>query len=470
MKILPIILAGGSGSRLWPLSRENYPKQYLNLVGNLTIFQETIKRIQELAEIENPIIICNENHRFIVADQCQQINIHNPTIILEPIGRNTAPAITSAALHAENFPEDTLLLVLSSDHYIDDKNKFIEAINIAIDPALKGKMVTFGISPTSPNTGYGYIKIKEKSHNGAFIVENFVEKPDQKLAESYIRDESYFWNSGIFLFRRDTFLTEIEKYSPLVLEAVKKSVHKSIKDLDFIRLGVEDFESSQSISVDCAVMEKSDNLILIPLDTYWSDLGTWKSLYEISEKDDNGNVVSGDVIPYESRNCYIRADHHILATIGVEDLIIVDTSDATIVASKDKAHEVGKIFNEIKSNKRYESSNHRKVHRPWGWFDTIETGSNFQVKRLNVKAGAKLSLQMHNHRAEHWVVVSGIAIVTNGEEVLTLHEGESTFIPTGVVHSLENQTKSLLEIIEIQSGSYLGEDDIIRFEDIYGRV
>ena len=472
MKIVPVILSGGSGTRLWPLSRQQYPKQFLPLLGNKSMFQQTMLRLKGVDDLTDPVIVCNENHRFLVAEQLNQIGINNAAIILEPVGRNTAPAITAALLQIINDidKQDSIMLVLSADHQINDTGEFQKVINIAKIHASKGKLVTFGIVPNSANTGFGYINFSEESNSDAYEVKKFVEKPDQKTAESYLKDGCYLWNSGMFMFDPSQLIMELSSHCLEVVNAVKKSFDNATKDLDFIRLEPNFFESSPNDSIDYALMEKSNNVVVIKLDAGWSDVGSWESLYEISEKDENGNVLKGDIFTEETFDSYIDAGSHIVATIGVSDLVIVDTPDATLIASKDQAYKVQKIVKKLQSSDREEHANNRKVFRPWGWYDSIESGLNFQVKRLHVKPGAKLSLQMHHKRAEHWVVVDGEASVTNGDKIFTLTKGESTYIPLGVTHSLENKTSQILEIIEVQSGSYLGEDDIVRFEDVYGRV
>ncbi len=468
--IIPIILSGGSGTRLWPLSRKHYPKQYLPLVGDNTMLQETILRLNGLDNLADPVIICNADHRFLVAEQCQQIDIVNPTILLEPIGRDTAPAIAAAALQSIKDTNDVVLLVLSADHVIQDVEAFHKAINIANKQAQKGKLVTFGIVPTNANTGYGYIKSSNNDHNDVYRVEEFVEKPNLETAKSYLEQGNYFWNSGMFMFQANTLIDELTTHSPDIINSVNDAVNNATQDLDFIRLDKQSFESSPSDSIDYALMEKSNNVIVVPLDAQWNDIGSWSALYDIGTKDNNGNVIQGDVLTEETTNTYINANHHMVVTIGVQDLVIVDTPNATLISTKDKAQDVKKIVERLQKQDREEQFCHRKVYRPWGWYDSIEVDIHFQVKRLHVNPGAKLSLQMHYKRAEHWVVVSGTATATNGEEVLTLTEGDSTHIPIGTIHGLENKTNEQLEIIEVQSGTYLGEDDIVRFEDIYGRL
>ena len=469
MKVIPVILSGGSGTRLWPLSRKDRPKQYLSLMGKNTMLQETILRLEGLDHLANPIIICNKDHRFIVAEQCKQINITNPTIILEPVGRNTAPAIAAAAFQSIRQSDNSILIILSVDHLIQDVEKFHKAINLAIRQAEDGKLVTFGVTPKYANTGYGYIKLSGEAIRGVFNVEEFVEKPDLQTAQSYIEKGNFLWNSGMFAFQAKTLIDELTIYSIEIVKSVKESVDNATKDLDFIRLETQSFTSSPSDSIDYALMEKSSNVVVVPLDSDWNDIGSWSALHEIGVSDNNGNVIQGDVFTEETTNTYINANHHLLATIGIKNLVIVDTPNATLIVSKDKTQEVTKIINQLEQQNRDELYSHRKVYRPWGWYDSIESGENFQVKRLHINPKSKLSLQAHQHRAEHWVVVSGTATAINGKEVLTLNKGESTYIPLGVKHSLENKTKNPLEIIEVQSGTYLGEDDIIRFEDIYGR-
>jgi len=483
ISIVPVILSGGSGTRLWPLSREQYPKQYLPLTSGSTMLQETMLRLNGIVDLSDPIIICNADHRFLVAEQCQQIDIVNPTILLEPVGRNTAPAIAAAALQSLKNSDDSVLLVLSADHVIQDIQAFHDAINVARKQAQTGKLVTFGIVPTDAATGYGYIKLQGElstskrgrprvlkyNNDSAYNVEEFVEKPDLKTAQSYLEQDNYLWNSGMFMFRANTLIDELTTRSPDIVVSVKSAVNNAAQDFDFIRLDKVAFESSPSNSIDYALMEKSNNVVVVPLDADWNDIGSWSALYDIGVKDINGNVINGDVIIQDTTNTYINASHHLVVTIGINNLIVVDTPDATFIATQDKAQEVKSIVEFMQDKNRCESGAHRKVYRPWGWYDSIGCGKHFQVKRLHINPGAKLSLQMHHKRAEHWVVVNGSAIVTNGNEMLTLTEGESTYIPIGVKHSLENKNNTPLEIIEVQSGTYLGEDDIIRYEDNYGR-
>jgi mannose-1-phosphate guanylyltransferase/mannose-6-phosphate isomerase len=469
MKVIPVILSGGSGTRLWPLSRKDHPKQYLSLIGKSTMLQETILRLEGLDNLDNPIIICNNDHRFIVSEQCKQINIANPTIILEPVGRNTAPAIAAAAFQSLMQSDNSILIILSTDHVIQDVEKFQKSIRLAIKQAKDGKLVTFGVVPKYAHTGFGYIKLSGETSRGVFNVEKFFEKPDLQTAQSFIEKGNFLWNCGIFAFQAKTLIDELKIHSSEIVKSVKESLDNATKDLDFIHLEAKSFTSSPSDSIDIALMEKSSNVVVVPLDLNWSDIGSWSALHEIGVSDIDGNVILGDVFTAETSNTYISANHHLVATIGIKNLVIVDTPNATLIACKDKTEEVNKILDQLEEKNRDEQYSHRKVYRPWGWYDSIESGENFQVKRLHINPKSKLSLQAHKQRAEHWVVVSGTAYVINGKEVLTLNKGESTYIPLGVKHSLENKTTKPLEIIEVQSGSYLGEDDITRYEDIYGR-
>ena len=470
MEIVPVVLSGGPGTRLWPLSRRQYPKQFQYLVGENTMLQETLLRLNGLGNLDSPIVICNDEHRFLVAQQLQQIDISNPVILLEPSGRNTAPALLSAALKITSNSNDALMLVLPTDHVIEDTKGFHYSIGIARQEAEKNKLITFGICPTDANTGYGYIKIDNNNEQPVYKVEKFVEKPEKEKAKSYLENGNYLWNSGMFMFRASALINALVEHCPSLIQPVQSSFDNSSQDQDFIRLEETSFKSCSSISIDFALMEKSNNVFVIPLDVKWSDVGSWSALYEIGKKDIDGNVIKGDVLIKETSNSYIYAENHVVATLGVKDLVIVDTPNALLISNKDKAQDIKEIVNLINNKGRKEGVSHRKVYRPWGWFDSIEVGDNFQVKRLHVNPGAKLSLQKHSKRAEHWVVVKGVATATNGHEELTLKEGDSTYIPVGVRHMLENKTDTILEIIEVQSGSYLGEDDIIRFEDIYSRI
>ena len=465
MQIIPVILSGGSGTRLWPLSRKQHPKQYLSLADEQTMLQATIQRLQGLENLATPIVICNQEHRFLVAEQLQQINIEKPTIILEPEGKNTAPAIAAAA----HYIKDGLMLVLPADHIIQDIQAFHQTIKIAIKQAEQDKLTTFGITPTEPNTGYGYIEKFSEMEDHACKIKRFVEKPNLKTAKQYLEDGNYLWNSGMFLFTAQNYLKELNKYNPQISESCKQAVEKAKQDYDFLRLDPTAFSESPADSIDYAVMEKTENAVVVPLDAEWNDIGNWSALYQIGEKDKNNNVIKGNAITTETSNSYINANHHMIATIGVDNLIIVDTADATLVASKDKTQQVKQIIEQLQQQNRTEEQLHRKVYRPWGWYDTIDNGHRFKVKRICVNPGATLSLQKHYHRAEHWIVVKGTAQIINGEQKELLNENQSTYIPIGTSHRLENPGKLPLEMIEVQSGSYLEEDDIERLDDNYGR-
>ncbi len=456
-------MAGGSGTRLWPLSRASHPKQFLELDGENTMLQATLNRLDGI-DITSSVTICNEQHRFFVAEQLRQIDKLG-SIILEPVGRDTAPAIALAALTAK---DDPVLLVLAADHVIRDESAFCEAISNALPLAESGKLVTFGIVPEGPHTGFGYIKRGDPSGVGYFVDE-FVEKPTLDVAEGYLAGGCYYWNSGMFMFKASRYLAELEKFRPDIYEACKAAVEGSRSDLDFLRVDKNQFESCPSESVDYAVMENTKDAIVVPLDVGWNDIGSWSSIWDISEKDENGNVSRGDVILHDSNNSYIRTDGCLVAAVGIEDLVVVATRDVVMVSHKDSVQDVKVIAQKLKDSSRTEWELHREVYRPWGKYDSIDNGERYQVKRITVKSGAKLSVQMHHHRAEHWVVVSGTAKVTNGDKTFLLSENQSTYIPVGVVHALENPGKVVLELIEVQSGSYLDEDDIVRFEDIYGR-
>ena len=465
MSICAVIMAGGSGTRLWPLSRAAHPKQFLSLHGKSTMLQETVNRLDGL-EISSSITICNEEHRFFVAEQLREVDKLS-SIILEPVGKNTAPAIALAAFHA--IKEDPLLLVLAADHVVQDNAAFEKAVSAAIPLAESGKLVTFGIVPNEPHTGYGYIK-GGKASNPGFEVDKFVEKPSLDLAKEYVASTEYYWNSGMFLFKASRYLEELNNYRPDIYEACKNSLDTTESDLDFLRINKEKFEACPSDSIDYAVMERTEDAVVVPMDAGWSDIGSWSSLWDISKKDENGNSAHGDVLLQNSNNSYIRSDEKLVAVVGIDDLVIVDTKDALMVAHRDSVQDAKIIVQQLKSQSRTEWESHREVYRPWGKYDSVDSGDGYQVKRITVKPGAKLSVQMHHHRAEHWIVVSGTAKVTNGDKTFLLSENESTYIPVGVIHALENSEKTILELIEVQSGSYLGEDDIVRFEDKYGRV
>ena len=463
--IQPVILSGGSGTRLWPLSREAYPKQFLPLAGELTMLQATWKRVGPIAA-RGPLVIANEEHRFVAAEQLQQVGAEPAAIILEPVGRNTAPAIAVAALEATRDGGDALLLVLPSDHVITNEAAFRSAVQAAAGAAEAGKLVTFGIVPTGPETGYGYIKAAEG--RGLRAVERFVEKPDLQTASGYVSSGQYYWNSGMFLFKASRYLQELERFHPAMLAGSRQAWQQARRDADFTRLDKDAFAAVASDSIDYAVMEKTADAVVIPLDAGWNDVGSWTALRDVSQQDGDGNAHQGDVIAIDCRNNYAYAQR-LVALVGLDDVIVVETDDAVLVGKADRMQEVKTVVAQLKAEGRSEATWHRKVYRPWGAYDSIDNGERFQVKRITVKPGGTLSLQMHHHRAEHWIVVSGTAEVTRGDEVILLSENQSTYIPLGVTHRLRNPGKLPLELIEVQSGSYLGEDDIVRFEDTYGR-
>ena len=467
--IIPIIMAGGSGTRLWPLSRSLYPKQFLSLINENSLLQETLKRLDGLNCLP-PVIVSNNEHRFIVAEQLRQFGVDDFQIILEPVGRNTASAVALAALKSLELHGDHHMLVLAADHAIQDIEAFHAAVLAAEQESVDNKLVTFGIVPTKPETGYGYIKKGEQVKNSVFKVNSFVEKPDLETAKNYLEQKCYLWNSGMFMFKASVYLDELKKFRPDILAACKESLSSASTDLDFIRLNSDVFAECPDESIDYAVMEKTQDCVVIPLDADWSDIGSWTSLWEISEKDEHENVSHGDVINYNSRNNYIYSEGSLISTVGVNNLIIVQTKDALLVAQQDNVQDIKKIVEILKKQKRSEHISHREVYRPWGRYDSVERGDRYQVKRITVKPGECLSTQMHHHRAEHWVVVAGTAKVTCGERTFFVTENESTFIPIGTVHTLENPGKIPLEVIEIQSGVYLGDDDIVRLSDKYGRV
>jgi len=471
MTLYPVILSGGSGSRLWPLSREHYPKPLLPLTSGRTLLQETVLRLEELPDLGNAIYVCNEEHRFLVAEQVAQLGKSPEAIILEPEGRNTAPALTLAALYLEARDPDSLMLVMPADHVITDRPEFTRAVSKGLGPAGAGRLVTFGVVPDAPETGYGYIKRDGViGDDGVFQIARFVEKPDLATAEHYIKEGEYYWNSGIFLMRTAHWLEEIATHRPDILTCCRQCVAGGVEDSDFFRVSREQFAHCPGDSIDYAVMEKTGQAAVVPFAAGWSDVGAWSSLWDVCPRDDDGNVIQGDVITHDTHNAYLVARHRCLATVGVENIIVVETADAVLVANMDKAQDVRQIVRQLKATDRDEYKVHRQVYRPWGSFEGVDAGPRFQVKRLSVKPGAQLSLQMHHHRAEHWVVVKGTARVTCGDSVFDLHENESTYIPMGEKHRLENPGDIMLEVIEIQSGSYLGEDDIVRFEDVYDRV
>ena len=465
--LIPVILSGGSGTRLWPLSRESHPKQFLPLLGEKSLLQSTWLRLRGLPGADAPLIVANEEHRFMVAEQLRQVGAKPFALILEPVGRNTAPAIAVAALRAMQGGQDPVLLVLPSDHVIVDEAAFREAVLVAMASAESGRLVTFGIVPTAPETGYGYINAAPG--DGVRDVLRFVEKPDQATAEAYVASGEYFWNSGMFAFLASRYLEELSKNQPRMVDLARESLDKATVDADFLRLDKASFSACPSDSIDYAVMEKTDRASIIPIDVGWNDVGSWSALWSVVEQDGNGNAHRGDVLARDCRNTLAISDKRLVALIGLTDIVAIDTDDAILIAHKDRVQEVKEIVASLKRDGRPQATWHRKVYRPWGSYDGIDSGDRFQVKRIVVKPGASLSLQMHHHRAEHWIVVKGTARVTNGDKVFLLGENESTYIPLGSKHRLENPGKQPLELIEVQSGGYLGEDDIVRFEDVYGR-
>lgn len=466
--IQPVILAGGSGTRLWPLSRQHYAKQYIALDSKQSMLQTTVERLSDLKCLA-PLIVCNEESRFLAAEQMRQIGLSDALILLEPAGRNTAPAIALAAFEAVSGGSDPILLVLPADHNIRDTKGFLQAVEVATSLTEAGHLVTFGILPTRPETGYGYIKTGEPV-GGGFKVEAFIEKPGCKVAETYLDTQGSYWNAGIFMFRASLYLEELQNHRPDILEACGAAFAGNKRDLDFLRFDTDAFLACPSESIDYAVMENTDRAVVLPLDAGWSDIGSWAALWEVLPKDDAGNCEIGDVITIDGSNNYIHSSHRLVATVGLENIVVVETKDAIFVAPKDKVQNVSKLVEHLKETGRSEYQYHREVYRPWGKYDCVDAGGRYQVKLITVNPGATLSLQKHLHRAEHWVVVRGTAKVTKGEEVTLLSENQSTYIPLGEIHALENPGKIPLELIEVQSGSYLGEDDIIRFGDRYGRT
>ena len=469
-KIIPAILCGGAGSRLWPMSRALYPKQLLPLLSEHTMLQETVARVANGERFTPPIMLCNSDHRFLIAAQMQEAGAAHGGIILEPAGRNTAPAVALAALHAAETP-DALLLVLSADHMIAKPEAFHAAIESAAVAAREGHLVTFGIEPDSPSTGYGYIRVGSTDvAPGVKSVEQFVEKPDLATAEGFLADGGYRWNAGMFLFRADRYLEELERHAPDILAQCRKAMSGAVVDLDFIRPDSPAFLACRSDSIDYAVMEKSDRAAVAPCDLGWSDIGSWGQLWEVGAKDSEGNVLVGDTMVEGSNGCYIRSEDKLVAAVGVDDLVIVSTPDAVLVTRKDKAQDVKNIVERLSAEGREEHNTGQRCYRPWGFYEGIHIGERHQVKHICVNPGAALSLQMHHHRAEHWIVVKGTAQVTRDDEVMLLTENQGTYIPLGATHRLENPGKVPLSMVEVQSGSYLGEDDIVRFEDVYNRV
>jgi len=471
----PVIMAGGSGSRLWPKSRQALPKQFLKLAGEETMLQATLSRLSNVAGMSQPIVICNEDHRFIAAEQLRQAGFTHDGILLEPFGRNTAPAIALAALHATQRGEDPVLLVLAADHLIQDNMAFHKAIEKANRLAEQGQFVTFGVVPTEAHTGYGYIKTIQDQGDGISKVARFVEKPDAQTAHDYVASGEYLWNSGMFAFKASAYLEMLGKYAPEIRFVCENAIANEASDLDFIRIDPTIFKDCPNDSVDYAVMEplsiEADSPVaVVALDAGWSDVGSWSSLWEVSPKDHGGNAIVGDVKLHDTTNSYVNAEGKLVCVIGLDNVVVIETKDAVLVADKSKVQEVKAIVNELKAENRPEYNFHREVFRPWGCYDSIDKGARYQVKRITVKPGEKLSVQMHHHRAEHWIIVSGTAKVTNGDSTFLVTENESTYIPIGQIHALENPGKIPLEMIEVQSGTYLGEDDIVRLTDIYGRI
>jgi mannose-1-phosphate guanylyltransferase/mannose-6-phosphate isomerase len=471
--LIPVILSGGSGTRLWPLSRELYPKQLLPLVGKGTMLQETLARLRGVEAVGAPIVVCNEQHRFLVAEQLRESGVESSSILLEPVGRNTAPAIAVAAMAAvtgdgSTRQDDPVLLVLPADHVIQNVRAFQSAVEIGRKAALEGRLVTFGVVPHRPETGYGYIR-REAGSGPAYGIAQFVEKPDLATATRYVESKEYFWNSGMFMFRASLVLDELRALAPEIYDACAQAFTAAKRDLDFTRLPLKEFSACPSDSIDYAVMEKTKHGVVVPLDAGWSDVGSWSALHEAIPADAQGNVQIGDVLTEDTHGCYLQSTSRLVATVGLRDHVVVETKDAVLVARKDRVQDVKKLVEQLRKQGRYETSLHREVFRPWGSYDSIDQGDRFQVKRLVVKPGASMSLQLHHHRAEHWIVVSGTARITRGDETFLLEENQSTYIPLGTKHRIENPGKIPLHIIEVQSGGYLGEDDIVRFEDRYGR-
>ncbi|WP_332671588.1 mannose-1-phosphate guanylyltransferase/mannose-6-phosphate isomerase [Aromatoleum sp.] len=480
MKLHPVILSGGSGTRLWPLSREQYPKQLLALIGDTTMLQQTARRLDgfsgALPVADRPLVVCNEEYRFITAEQMRATACPDCRILLEPAGRNTAPALTLAALSVRRDWDDGVLLVMPADHVIRDTQAFHRTVDVGIEAALAGAMVTFGIVPERAETGYGYIRVGEETSPGVHDVASFVEKPDERTATEYVASGAYLWNSGLFMMKASTWLKALAQLNPDMLAACESAFEAARHDADFVRIGREAFEACPSDSIDYAVMEKLAGTPalgvaakVVPMSVGWSDVGAWDALWALADKDEQGNSARGDVMFEGTTGSLVHASSRMVVCVGVENLVIVETPDAVMVAGKDHTQDVKKIVARLKSENRSQALAHRKIHRPWGCYDSIDNGGRFQVKHIEVKPGASLSLQMHHHRAEHWIVVRGTARVTRGDETFLLSENQSTYIPLGVTHRLENPGKMLLEMIEVQSGSYLGEDDIVRFEDTYGR-
>ncbi|WMW81074.1 mannose-1-phosphate guanylyltransferase/mannose-6-phosphate isomerase [Undibacterium cyanobacteriorum] len=481
MLLQPVILSGGSGTRLWPLSREKHPKQLLSLFNGETMLQATASRVRsfhgEVAVSDKLIVVCNEEYRFITAEQLQTVGFENCTLLLEPIGRNTAPAVTLAAIAALDKNEDSVLLIMPADHNIADTKKFHEAVAAGLPQAIQGAMVTFGIVPNHPNTGYGYIEIGETLEGSSAVqLRNFVEKPNVEVAQSYVDSGKYVWNSGIFMMRASIWLKAIRHFNPAMFIACEAAYANANIDIDFVRISKQHFSACPSDSIDYAVMEKLSTTpelqigaCVVPFDAGWSDVGAWDAVWEVSEKDQHGNSKRGDILAEDTRNSLLISDSRLVACLGLDDVIVVETPDAVLVTNKANTSNIKRIITRLKEQNYAQTDNHRKVYRPWGHYDSVDRGEHFQVKRIVVKPGGSLSMQMHQHRAEHWIVVTGTARVTRNDEVMTLKANESTYIPIGAKHRLENPGDTDLEVIEVQSGTYLGEDDIVRFGDIYGR-
>ena len=472
--LIPVILCGGTGTRLWPLSRASYPKQYWPLSGesDATLMQQTQQRLEGLDGLEAPLLICNEDHRFIVAEQMRQIGVEPNAILLEPMGRNTAPAVTVAARQATAGGKDPLLLVLAADHLIRDAKQFRQAVDAGRAAAEAGRLVTFGIVPTAPETGYGYIEAAEPFSGESLRevpIARFVEKPDRATAEQFLATGRFTWNSGMFLFRASAMLAELERLAPEVVSCCRAALEQDAADLDFLRLEREAFAKCPNVAIDVAVMEKTELGSVLPLDAGWSDVGSWSALWETADRDGDGNVLQGRVINKDSRNCYLRSEHRLVVGLGVENLVVVETDDAVLIADRSKAQEIKSVVKQLEADGSPEGKAHRKIYRPWGAYTGVTEGNRWQVKRISVNPGASLSLQMHHHRAEHWVVVKGTALVERDGDQQLVGENQSTYIPMGCKHRLSNPGRIPVELIEVQSGEYLGEDDIVRFEDRYGR-
>ncbi|MFT3929907.1 MAG: mannose-1-phosphate guanylyltransferase/mannose-6-phosphate isomerase [Spongiibacteraceae bacterium] len=467
--LIPVLLSGGVGSRLWPVSRELYPKQFLPLIGTSSLLLQTLQRAASIDNVSAPLVVCNDEHRFLVAEQLRLSGVKAAAILLEPEGKNTAPAVAVAALKALMLDADATLLVLPADHVIQQPKVFAEAVACGMAAAEEGYLVTFGIVPTAPETGYGYIQAGKSWRDGIFQLKQFVEKPDIDTAKRYLTSGEYVWNSGMFLMRADAYLSELEAFAPAILAAARRALDAAQTDLDFARLDKTAFATSPSDSIDYAVMEHTQKGMVIPLSCGWSDVGSWSSLWDVEAKDDEGNVLSGDVLVHDVNASYIRSESRLVAAIGVDDIVVVETSDAVLIANKDRVQDVKHIVAALKKNHRDEATSHKRVYRPWGSYESLVNANRFQVKRIVVNPGQQLSLQMHHHRAEHWIVVSGTAKVTCGDKEYLLSEDQSTYIPLGNRHRLANPGVIPLEIIEVQTGSYLGEDDIVRFQDVYGR-